>query len=153
MSDNARSCVLQVEASPGTSPSEPVREPVRLLLTADIEAPQEQALMKKWTTAELRSTVMLVPHHGSRTSSTQAWLDAVAPRLAVVQVGKRNAYGHPHAEVVRRYEASHIPVVMTPACGAFVWESSDLAALASPAAPGQPPLGRCWRTTRTHHWQ
>lgn len=146
-SDNARSCVLQVEA--------PAQQPVRLLLTADIEADQERALLARWPDAQLRSTVMLVPHHGSRTSSTPEWLSAVAPRQAVVQVGERNAYGHPSPAVMRRYAAAGIPTVTTPACGAFVWDSSDRAG----GAPGlsgsssQPVLGRCWRSTRTHHWQ
>lgn len=147
-SDNARSCVLQVEA--------PAQQPVRLLLTADIEAEQERALLARWPASVLRSTVMLVPHHGSRTSSTPDWLRAVAPRQAVVQVGERNAYGHPSPAVMKRYVDSGIPVVTTPACGAWVWESSELAssgATASAQANGQPALGRCWRATRMHHWQ
>lgn len=146
-SDNARSCVLQVEAS--------AQQPVRLLLTADIEADQERALLARWPASRLRSTLMLVPHHGSRTSSTPEWLRAVAPRQAVVQVGLRNAYGHPSPAVMQRYAEADIPTVATPVCGAFVWESTELAAVAS-AVPGsrtQPELGRCWRSTRTHHWQ
>ncbi len=146
-SDNARSCVLQVEA--------PARQPVRLLLTADIEAEQEQALLARWPASVLHSTVMLVPHHGSRTSSTPGWLRAVAPRQAVVQVGARNAYGHPSPMVMKRYVEAGIPVVTTPTCGAFVWESADVAA-GAPSMSGarsQPVLGRCWRATRTRHWQ
>lgn len=146
-SDNAHSCVLQVEA--------PAQQPVRLLLTADIEADQERALLARWPAAQLRSTVMLVPHHGSRTSSTPEWLSGVAPWQAVVQVGERNAYGHPSPAVMRRYAAAGIPTVTTPACGAFVWDSSDVAAGAPAvsASSSQPVLGRCWRSTRTHHWQ
>lgn len=146
-SDNARSCVLQVEA--------PAQKPVRLLLTADIEAEQERALLARWPAAALRSTVMLVPHHGSRTSSTPEWLRAVAPRQAVVQVGERNAYGHPSPAVMKRYLDAGISTVTTPACGAFVWQSHDPEAAASAVsgAPGQPVLGRCWRATRTRHWQ
>lgn len=155
-SDNARSCVLQVEAAP--SPSTGVQlEPTRLLLTADIEAPQERALLARWPTEALRSTVMLVPHHGSRTSSTQAWLEAVAPRQAVVQVGAHNTYGHPNPVVMRRYGQAGIAVVTTPACGAFVWQSSDVAAaqvqVGDVGSLGEPVLGRCWRATRTRHWQ
>lgn len=155
-SDNARSCVLQVEAAP--SPSTGVQlEPTRLLLTADIEAPQERALLSRWPTEALRSTVMLVPHHGSRTSSTQAWLEAVAPRQAVVQVGAHNTYGHPNPVVMRRYGQSGIAVVTTPACGAFVWQSSDVVAaqvqVGDVGSLGEPVLGRCWRATRTRHWQ
>lgn len=146
-SDNARSCVLQVEA--------PAQQPVRLLLTADIEADQERALLVRWPASLLHSTVMLVPHHGSRTSSTPAWLRAVAPRQAVVQVGERNAYGHPSPAVMQRYAAAGILAVTTPACGAFVWDSTDVPSN-GPAVAGagvQPVLGRCWRATRTRHWQ
>ncbi len=146
-SDNARSCVLQVEA--------PARQPVRLLLTGDIEAEQEQSLLKRWPASHLNSTVMLVPHHGSRTSSTPDWLRAVAPRQAVVQVGERNAYGHPSLTVMKRYAHAGIAVVTTPACGAFVWESTDASAGGASALGehGQPLLGRCWRAMRTQHWR
>jgi len=146
--DNARSCVLQVQASPDhASP------PVRLLLTADIEAAQEQALLARWPEATLRSTVMLVPHHGSRTSSTPEWLRVVAPRQAVVQVGERNAYGHPSPTVMQRYAQAGIPVVTTPACGAFVWESTEAVVAERHASQGQPVMGYCWRAKRTRHWQ
>lgn len=154
-SDNARSCVLQVQAAGSSASSE--AEPVRLLLTADIEAAQEKALLARWPAQALRSTVMLVPHHGSRTSSTPAWLNAVAPKQAVVQVGLRNAYGHPSPMVMKRYVQAGIPVVTTPACGAYVWESAE--AVQHPPHEqardpwGQPALGRCWRATRTRHWQ
>ena len=103
---------------------------------------------------------MLVPHHGSRTSSTPAWLSAVVPEQAVVQVGERNAYGHPSPAVMNRYSLAGLPVVTTPACGAFVWESTDLrphlpkGEMGSvEGAHGQPVLGRCWRAMRTRHWQ
>lgn len=159
-SDNARSCVLQVEAvpaSPSTGADSGVHEPVRLMLTADIEAEQERALVSRWPAQALRSTVMLVPHHGSRTSSTPGWLTAVAPLQAVVQVGERNPYGHPSAAVMSRYASEGIPVVTTPACGAFVWESSEFIARGAGAegidGHGKPVLGRCWRATRTRPWQ
>jgi competence protein ComEC len=146
--DNARSCVLQVEAAPARG-----QAPVRLLLTADIEAAQEQALLARWPEATLRSTVMLVPHHGSRTSSTPEWLRVVAPRQAVVQVGERNTYGHPSPVVMQRYAQAGIPVVTTPACGAFVWESTEAVRAERHASQGQPVVGHCWQAKRTRHWQ
>lgn len=153
-SDNARSCVLQVEARVDGNAAH-AQQPVRLLLTADIEAEQERALLARWPASQLHSTVMLVPHHGSRTSSTPAWLSAVAPEQAVVQVGERNAYGHPSPAVMKRYVEAGIPAVTTPACGAFVWESTELAAgaAATSGSRSQPVLGHCWRSTRTRHWQ
>lgn len=51
----------------------------------------------------LHADVIAVPHHGSRTSSTPAFVEAVAPAVAVASVGLDNRYGHPHEEVVERY--------------------------------------------------
>ena len=156
-SDNDRSCVLQVEAQADSAGAQ--TGPIRLLLTADIEAAQERRLLARWPPHHLQSTVMSVSHHGSRTSSTAEWLDAVRPRQAVVQVGARNRYGHPSPVVMARLRAKGIPTVTTPACGAWVWASDELVVL----APGQqgaeavsarrPALGRCWRDTRRAHWQ
>jgi competence protein ComEC len=69
------------------------------LFTGDIEAAGEAALVG----ADIRADVLKVPHHGSRTSSSQTFVDAVDPSLAVFGVGRDNRYGHPHAEVMARY--------------------------------------------------
>jgi competence protein ComEC len=71
----------------------------------------------------LRSDVLLVPHHGSKTSSTPAFVAAVAPRIALVQAGYRNRFGHPAPEVVQRYAGLGIPLVGSVACGA--WSASS----------------------------
>jgi hypothetical protein len=65
--------------------------------------------------------VLLVPHHGSRTSSTAAFIDAVAPRVAVVQAGYRSRFGHPAPDVVARYAERGIEVVRSDRCGAWTW--------------------------------
>ena len=65
--------------------------------------PTASARWSRRTAAALRSTVLKVPHHGSRTSSTAAFLDAVAPRLAVVSAGADNRFGFPHAAVLDAY--------------------------------------------------
>jgi competence protein ComEC len=70
---------------------------VTFLLTGDIESAGEQAL------GEPGAQVLKVPHHGSRSSSTARFVAAVAPRVALVSVGHRNRFGHPHPEVVDRY--------------------------------------------------
>jgi competence protein ComEC len=73
-----------------------------MLLTGDIENPVERKL-----TAEgdpLSADFLKVPHHGSKTSSTQGFLDAVHPRLAVVSVGEDNAFGQPNADVLGRIQ-------------------------------------------------
>ncbi|MBL0147584.1 MAG: DNA internalization-related competence protein ComEC/Rec2 [Ideonella sp.] len=107
---NAVSCVLKVTDAQGRS----------LLLTGDIEAAQETALLQRHA-AELSSHWLLVPHHGSRTSSSVAFLDAVRPQRALVQAGYRSRFGHPAPDVVARYDARQIEVVRTDRCGAWMW--------------------------------
>ena len=71
----------------------------------------------------LRSQVLLVPHHGSKTSSTLPFLQALQPRLALVQAGYRNRYGHPAQAVLDRYRAEDIALVESARCGAARWHS------------------------------
>jgi competence protein ComEC len=80
-----------------------------ILLTGDIEKKTESML----TAQELRSDVVKVPHHGSKTSSTAAFVEATRPRFAIVSVGKDSMFGHPHAEVVERWKQSGAQVLTT----------------------------------------
>ena len=90
------------------------------LLAGDIEAEQELALVD----AGLAPVhLLLVPHHGSKTSSTQPFLQALQPRLALVQAGYRNRYGHPAEPVVTRYRAQGIELIESTRCGAAAWRS------------------------------
>jgi competence protein ComEC len=73
-----------------------------ILLPADIGKEQEARLLAA-DPDRLRATVLLAPHHGSGTSSSLAFLQAVQPQLALFQVGYRNRYGHPKQEVFERY--------------------------------------------------
>ena len=73
----------------------------RILLPADIEAPAEQWLASSGL--DLRADALVLPHHGSRTSSSAAFLEAVEPGVAIASVGAGNPHGHPHPEVVARY--------------------------------------------------
>jgi competence protein ComEC len=73
-----------------------------LLLPADIEKPSEQLLVATQPQA-LAADVLVVPHHGSRTSSTPDFIDHVHPRIAIFTVGYRNRFGHPKAEIIERY--------------------------------------------------
>lgn len=107
---NALSCVLRISNGIYTA-----------LLVADIEQPQEAALVARQV--PLRADVLLVPHHGSKTSSSPAFLDAVQPRFALVQAGYRNRFGHPAPPVLERYQARGIPVVDSSRCGAATWQS------------------------------
>jgi competence protein ComEC len=88
---NARSCVLKVSTSH-----------YAMLLPGDIEAVQEDELVNS-IPDKLRANVLLAPHHGSGTSSTPAFLQAVQPELAIFQLGYLNRYHHPKTEVWNRY--------------------------------------------------
>jgi len=90
------------------------------LLTGDVERDQEALLVAEHG-GGLKSDVLIVPHHGSKTSSSAAFLDAVRPAVAVVQAGYRNRFGHPAEEVLARYRERGIAVVASPACGAWRW--------------------------------
>ena len=109
---NADSCVLRI-ASAGQA----------VLLAGDVEQAQEAQLVAGGQ--PLQADLLLVPHHGSKTSSSPAFLDQVAPRIALVQAGYRNRFGHPAPEVLRRYETRDILVVQSARCGAALWRSED----------------------------
>jgi competence protein ComEC len=107
-------------------------------LVGDIEAPQELALLQR---AALQPVdVLLVPHHGSQTSSTSSFIRALEPQWAVVQAGYRNRYGHPAAPVLARYQALDVELVSTPDCGAAHWQSS------------RPQKLQCERTQNQRYW-
>jgi competence protein ComEC len=102
---NNSSCVLRV-ATPGGS----------MILTGDIERAAEAELLKKGDS--MKTDVLLVPHHGSRTSSTESFIAAASPRWAVVPVGYRNRFGHPNGEVMDRYRSAGADIVRTDLGGA-----------------------------------
>jgi len=86
-----------------------------VLLTGDIEKGAENALVGRQE--NLRADVVKVPHHGSKTSSTEPFVMATRPRFAVISVGQTSMFGHPHREVVERWQASGAEVLTTGACG------------------------------------
>ena len=92
---------------------------VRFLLTGDAEASEEEWLLAHERDA-LTADVLKVGHHGSSTSSTDAFLDAVHPRLALISVGAGNSYGHPNGEVVRRFLDRGATVLRTDQLGSIV---------------------------------
>jgi competence protein ComEC len=82
---------------------------VRALLTGDVEREAESALLGR----TLRCDIMKVAHHGSRSSSTGAFLDAVRPRLALISCGRHNLFGHPHPSVVEALRSRGVRVWRT----------------------------------------
>jgi competence protein ComEC len=127
---NDFSCVLRVQAG-GEA----------LLLTGDIEALSEAEMLAR-DAASLRAGVLLVPHHGSRTSSTPAFIDAVAPRVAIVAAGYRNRFGHPRGDVLARYARA----------GAVLPRTDLQGAISLTLEPGKPlaPIGE--RERRRRYW-
>ncbi|MBA3056362.1 MAG: DNA internalization-related competence protein ComEC/Rec2 [Gammaproteobacteria bacterium] len=125
---NAMSCVLRL--SNGVQSA---------LLAGDIEQAQEAQLVLEG--AKLKADVLLVPHHGSKTSSSAAFLDAVQPRLALVQAGYRNRFGHPAEAVLLRYQERNIRVIASPRCGAATWQSM------------RPEQIQCQRSVTLRYWQ
>jgi competence protein ComEC len=123
---NEVSCVLRIHTPEGS-----------VLLAGDIESPQEQALVRAGL---IPVDVLLAPHHGSKTSSSLPFLQALEPKMALVQAGYRNRFGHPAPEVVGRYQAQGIPLVETTRCGAATWRSDA------------PTLVQCERVERQRYW-
>ena len=105
---NDRSCVLKLSTAHGA-----------VLLTGDIEARSERELLER-AHDQLRADVLVVPHHSSRTSSTEEFIAAVQPRWAVLPVGYRNRFGHPKQAVVARYRASAAQMLRTDSAGAVL---------------------------------
>ncbi len=109
---NAGSCVLKVES-----------DGFAALLTGDIDAAVEGTLQREASDLSglvdpLAADVLVVAHHGSKTSSTEPFLDSVRPRAAIFQVGYRNRFGHPHSSVWSRFTARGIELTRTDRDGA-----------------------------------
>ena len=125
---NARSCTVKITAGKHA-----------ILLAGDIEAAQEGQLYMRSREA-LAADVLLAPHHGSGTSSTQAFLNAVHPSLAIFQVGHRNRYRHPKVAVYQRYGQMGIARLRTDVAGAVMMELGDALAVEQ------------YRSSRPRYW-
>lgn len=104
--DNDQSCVLRIEG------------PFTVLIAGDISASAERQLLQRHCD-RLPTDLLIVPHHGSRSSSGEAFVQAVAPRVAIFSAGWRNAYGHPAAAVVAQYRQAGARVYSTALSGAL----------------------------------
>jgi competence protein ComEC len=129
--DNDHSCVLLVEGHGG-----------RLLLTGDISSAVEPAVAAQLGAG--RAPILLVPHHGSKTSSSEAFIRAVQPPLAVVSAGWHNRFGHPKPEVVTRYADAGVPLFNTAIQGAITLDFS---------AQGPPRRQPGWRLQHRRYWR
>jgi competence protein ComEC len=133
LKSNWMSCVLKVTASEHSA-----------LLTGDIEKRQERDLVDALPAEQLQSTVLIAPHHGSKTSSTPEFLSAVQASVVLVQAGYRNRFKHPALPVVERYAEYQMQMLTTVQCGAWTWRSNE------------PPAGeqshRCQREKYLRYW-
>lgn len=106
--DNERSCVLRISTGKHS-----------VLLASDIEKGSEQQLLTKYRD-QLPATLLLVPHHGSKTSSTPAFIQVVHPRYAVFTVGYRNRFHHPYSQVYKRYRDAGSELLRSDVDGAII---------------------------------
>ncbi len=125
---NDQSCVLMIQAGQH-----------KALLTGDIETRSEKQLLIRYG-SDLKADVMLVPHHGSKTSSSLEFLQAVQPKYALIPVGYKNQYGHPKDAVLQRYRELGLTVLRTEYDGAITFRL------------GGTLLPHCYRWVRQRFW-
>lgn len=130
LAGNNLSCVLRIVSPHG-----------RVLVPGDIAAKAERVLLLE-REGQLPAEVLVVPHHGSKSSSTETLLDTVKPRVALLPVGYRNRYRHPHPAVVARYVERGIALEDSAAAGAIGLRLD---------ATGM-PIDR-YRDTQRRYWQ
>jgi competence protein ComEC len=109
---------------------------IRVLLPADISERTEARLVRQGV--HVVSDVLFVPHHGSLTSSSEAFLDAVRPRVAVVSCGKGNIFRFPHADVLERYRLRNVRVLRTDLSGAITMATDGRDLNIRTFRPGRP---------------
>lgn len=105
--ENDRGCVIKVATRASAA-----------LLTGDVEARSEREMLARDASA-LRAAILLIAHHGSRTSSTLEFIDAVGPKTGLLSVGYRNRFRHPNAAVVARYLERQVELRRTDEEGAL----------------------------------
>ena len=129
--DNAHSCVVRIEGSGGS-----------VLLTGDIESGAERVLVARMAD-RLAADVLVVPHHGSATSSTPAFLDAVSPSVALFSATEFGRFPLPDPRVLSRYTDAGIATFSTSRCGAITVDVP---------AYQEPRVARLERESRRHYW-
>lgn len=131
-SKNDRSCVLRIEA-----------QGLVVLITGDLEALGEHILLDLAAPGQLRADLLVLGHHGSKTSSTERFLQVVAPKEVIATVGYLNHYHHPAPQVLKRLSELAIPGWRTDASGAIRYDF---------LRPGLWPDAQRWRAQTGHYW-
>ncbi|MBQ8409657.1 MAG: MBL fold metallo-hydrolase [Clostridia bacterium] len=94
-----------------------------VMMTGDAEIKSEEDIVKLWSAADLKCDILKVGHHGSTTSTTQEFLDAVDPDIAVISCGEGNTYGHPHDETLDKLAAKGVTVYRTDTQGTIIFKT------------------------------
>lgn len=110
---NDLSCVIKIKSRFGS-----------LLLTGDIEMKSEALLLSRFD-QQLQADVVIAPHHGSRTSSTEEFVKRTHPKITIFTVGYRNSFGHPRKEIVERYKAEGAKILRSDDSGAITVKLSS----------------------------
>ncbi|RKZ48597.1 MAG: DNA internalization-related competence protein ComEC/Rec2 [Gammaproteobacteria bacterium] len=110
---NNSSCVLRIS-----------NDQHSILLSGDIERTVEARLIRT-SSEKLSAKVLIAPHHGSKTSSSLAFIDAVAPEIVVFPVGYRNRFGFPKQDIISRYESRQVKILNTARDGALLFRFED----------------------------
>ena len=113
--DNETSCVLKITAQNGAA-----------LLTGDITQTIEKQLLQYYTDEELKTTLLLIPHHGSRYSSSEEFLDAAQAETVVFSAGANNRFGHPHPQAIKRAADTGAVIYRTDKDGAIIMRGNNI---------------------------
>ncbi len=114
-----------------------------ILLTGDIERNDEVELALRYE-HELKTTLLIAPHHGSKTSSSYALLKRATPEVAFIAAGYKNSFGHPHSEVLSRYALLGIEAFNTATRGMLSVELNRQGRMSFP---------RAYRETHRRYWR
>jgi competence protein ComEC len=106
-----------------------------VLLAGDAEFLEEEELLVTHG-SRLRADLLKIGHHGSRSSTSERWLSTVKPAMALISVGARNRFGHPHATTLERLTKAHVPVYRTDQLGAIQWRTDGEAITVTAAHVG-----------------
>lgn len=98
----------------------------RFLFTGDIEREAESEL-DRYAESSIQAEIVKVPHHGSRTSSTTTFVESVKAEVAIISVGRRSRFGHPHPEILKRWNDSGVEVITTGSKGTVTVETDGTA--------------------------
>jgi competence protein ComEC len=118
--------VLNMESNDGSIVGKLSYGEHSFMLTGDATKYTELLVLRNETKETLHSTILKLGHHGSHTSSSESWLRAVTPEMAIISAGKNNRYGHPHQDVLNLLQSLSIPYRATYDEGTIIFETDGI---------------------------